>query len=261
MYLLANPPLNPTLLEQVDHPLICYWLKLDFRTEFNVRKKKGETDGQASSIRTKRKAGRPPKSSTEDPDNHSAHFYLEYHNGTPVSREDIAELSQFARGTWEDLNNAKLVPSTFGKMSRLAWDYFWHSIVAIPTFSFLLLCEGGQWKLRHWSTQSYSSWAANRGVRPAKLKTEMLDDAKLIRMGSDSDLDNNKDSKGKCPQKLTDSNDNNHRDMEDPWPNLEENNDIPLSDLTLVCLYSSVFLTRVHPLLYSPHAHLQPMRQ
>jgi hypothetical protein len=96
-------------------------------------------------VRTKRKPGCPPKLSTEDPDDHSVHFYLEYHDRTLISREDIVDLSQFSRSTWEDLNDTKLAPICFSKMCRLAWDYFWRCMVA--KFSFLLLCKGGQWKL------------------------------------------------------------------------------------------------------------------
>jgi hypothetical protein len=232
-YSLANPPPNPTLQEQEEHSDIHYWHKGEFRTEFNSRKKKGETDGHASSVRTKRKPGRPPKSSTEDPDDHSAHFYLEYHDGTPVSREDIADLSQFARSTWEDLNDAKLAPVSFNKMSRLAWDYFWRCTVA--KFPFLLLFEGGQWKLRHWSTQSYSSWAGNRGIRPVKPKTEVLNDPKLIR---DDDDD---------------------QETEDPRPEeIQENDYVPFSDVVQVRLsHSDDLLSQLHR-SGSPQTHLQP---
>ena len=194
-YSLANPPPNPTLPEQNDHTSIHFWFKSLYKTESIKRKKKGETDGQATSVRIKKKAGRPRKSSTEEPEDHSAHFYLEYDDGTPVSSEDISDLSQLARATWEDLHDVKLAPTTFCKMSRIAWDYFWRSMVSVPQFSFLLLCEGGQWKLRQWSIKSYPSWAANRGIRQVKPKTEVLDDAKLIQMDTDTETNNNQDRK------------------------------------------------------------------
>ncbi|KAH9033838.1 hypothetical protein EDB84DRAFT_1561574 [Lactarius hengduanensis] len=120
VFSLANPPPNPTLQEQGDHPDVFYWDIREFRIEARHRTKqgnKGETNDEANLVITKRKRGRPPKSEMTGT-NHS-HFYLEYHDGTPVSSEDIVLLSQKARMAWLELDDDGLAPPTFGQMTKI----------------------------------------------------------------------------------------------------------------------------------------------
>ncbi|KAI9440360.1 hypothetical protein H4582DRAFT_2210601 [Lactarius indigo] len=189
VFSLTNPPPNPKLEAQEDHPEVQYWKERTFKDEAKRCRKqgtKGETDGDASMVVMKRKHGRPTapakSDSTESTDN-GGHFYLEYHDGTLVSSDDIALLSQRARMIWMELNNVDLAPPTFGQFTNIAWDFYWRSILAYPEFQFLLLCDDGMWKLRQWSTRSYSTWALNHGVREAKPKTAgALDNPELIQM-------------------------------------------------------------------------------
>ncbi|KAH9069387.1 hypothetical protein EDB83DRAFT_2518516 [Lactarius deliciosus] len=192
VFSLSNPPPNPTLQEQEDHPDVFYWDIHEFRIEARHRAKqenKGETNGEANLVIMKRKHGRPPKSATTGT-NH-CHFYLEYHDGTLISREDLTLLSQKARMIWWELDDVGLAPPTFGQMTKIAWDFFWRCMVAYPEFQFLLLCKGGEWKLRQWSIKSYSGWAAIHGVREVKPKaTGTLDDLDLIELDpEDKDID------------------------------------------------------------------------
>jgi hypothetical protein len=141
-------------------------------------------------VKTKQKPGRPPKSSTKDADDHSKHFYLEYDDGTPVSKEVIASLSVKARMTWEELHLYKMAPSMFCWMTKVAWEFYWYSMAAYPEFKFILLCEGREWKLRQWSIDSYSSWTRVIGLWTVKPKAEDLNNLDLIRMNSSDDADN-----------------------------------------------------------------------
>ncbi|KAH9025351.1 hypothetical protein EDB83DRAFT_2526801 [Lactarius deliciosus] len=197
VFSLSNPPPNPTLQVQEDHPDVFYWDIHEFRIEARHRAKqenKGETNGEANLVITKRKCGCPPKSATTGT-NH-CHFYLEYHDGTLVSREDLTLLSQKARMIWWELDDIGLTPPTFGQMTKIAWDFFWRCMVAYPEFQFLLLCKGGEWKLRQWPIKSYSGWAAIHGVREVKPKaTGTLDDLDLIELDpEDKDIDTDGDN-------------------------------------------------------------------
>lgn len=125
-------------------------------------------DGEATSMKTKHKPGQPPKpdpnSLTQDADEHSKHFYLEHKDGTPVSKEEIAAMSLKARMTWEELHMKGMALTTFGKMTKAAWEFYWYSMAALPKFNFILLCEYGEWKLQKWSIDSYSSWMLSSGI-------------------------------------------------------------------------------------------------
>jgi hypothetical protein len=93
---------------------------------------------------------------------------------------------------------------TFGKMSSSAWEYFSRLILSDLNHAFLRWCDDGEWKLREWSTQNYSSWTLNIGLRQKKqkdAKTEgsdasILDDTKLICLQDNEDEDevNDKDN-------------------------------------------------------------------
>ncbi|KAH9165643.1 hypothetical protein EDB89DRAFT_2076594 [Lactarius sanguifluus] len=175
IFLLSNPPPNPTLQEQEDHPDIFYWDIHEFRIEARHHVKqenKGEPNGEVNSVITKRKRGRPPKSKMTGT-NH-CHFYLEYHNGTLVSREVVTLLSQKARMIWFELDDVSLTPPTFGQMTKIAWDFFWRWMVTYSEFQFLLLCKG-----------------AIHGVRKVKPKaTDTLEDLDLIKLDlEDKDID------------------------------------------------------------------------
>ncbi|KAF8267254.1 hypothetical protein EI94DRAFT_1701149 [Lactarius quietus] len=193
----GKPPPKPILKEQTANPNVKLWQEDDYKQEARA-KKKGETDGNASAIMTKRKPGCPPNSSTNN-DDHSKHFYLEHEDGTPVSRGRIKALSIKARMTWEELLSCKLAPTTFCKMMKIAWEFYWYSMAAYPEFSFILLCKGGEWKLRQWSIDLYSSWTCNRGLRGAKPTTreqtaQDLNDPNLLKMDPKSDTNNDEES-------------------------------------------------------------------
>jgi hypothetical protein len=95
---------------------------------------------------------------------------------------------------WEELNTDGLAPLMFCKMTKVTWEFYWYSMAAYRKFDFLLLCEGGEWKLRQWSIDSYSSWTRNIGLRPVKSNAETLNDPALIQMDPNDDLDNSKDN-------------------------------------------------------------------
>lgn len=113
-------------------------------------------------------------------------------------------------------------------MSKLAWDFYWRSLVTIPQLSFLLLCEGREWKLHQWSIDLYSSWTRNRGLHLVKAKNakeELLSDPNLIKMDSNSNAGNNDDSLGRSPQGSVDDDSDNDQDKEDSG--VEESDTVP----------------------------------
>ena len=205
IFSLANPPPKPVLREQENYPHVKCWSREDYSKL--KKKKRGVTDGEATSVLTKRKPGRPTKSSTLDTDDHSKHFYLEHEDGTPISREDIVEMSVKARMTWEELLKKGMAPVTFCKITKAAWEFYWYSMAAYPEFDFIMLCKNGEWKLRQWSIDSYSSWTRTSGVRIVNPpKAEDLNNPTLIQMdlkGADNcevGIPNNSDkSDTRCP--------------------------------------------------------------
>ncbi|KAI9434751.1 hypothetical protein BJY52DRAFT_1231120 [Lactarius psammicola] len=124
-------------------------------------------------------------------------MYLQGHDGIPVSAEKLTKLSNKARSVWEFLLEKKMAPVTFSKISYNAWDFYARAILNDPELDFLLLCDDVQWKLKEWSTQNYSGWAGNRGVRLKNIgqktnknsNTDILDDPALIRMKTSSETD------------------------------------------------------------------------
>ncbi|KAI9447367.1 hypothetical protein BJY52DRAFT_1193331 [Lactarius psammicola] len=160
-------PPKQALKIRTDNPQVHYWVKKEY-THAMRKQNRGETDGNATTVQVKRKRGRPPRES-DDEEDHSAHFYLENQDGTPVDKSTIAEMSRKARMLWRTLDKNGLAPETFGKISKKAWDYFSRTILADQTHEFLLLCDDGEWKLREWSTKSYPSWYRNKHLPP---KTE-----------------------------------------------------------------------------------------
>ena len=172
------PPLEP----KEDHPAILYWTREDFDREEKKREAQaGATNGDAPTDNLVP----PPKV------NHSKHYYLQHHDGTPVSKKQVAALSFDARGLWETLKAEGRAPKTFRKLSSSAWEFFSRMLLSDPNHAFLRWCDNGEWKLHEWATQSYSSWALNAKLRTQKKKgpktktiksDDVLDDPNLIHM-------------------------------------------------------------------------------
>ncbi|KAI9436142.1 hypothetical protein BJY52DRAFT_1197170 [Lactarius psammicola] len=152
------------------------------------------TDNTALNYWVKRKRGRPPRESDDDED-HSAHFYLENQDGTPVDKSAVAEMSRKARMLWRTLDKNGLAPETFGKISKNAWDYFSRTMLTDKAHEFLLLCDDGEWKLREWSTKSYPSWYRNKHLPP-----------KMEKNSTDTDKDQTKCNKERRKQVLKNPN-------------------------------------------------------
>ncbi|KAH9071370.1 hypothetical protein EDB83DRAFT_2313448, partial [Lactarius deliciosus] len=185
--ILDLPP-KQALRIRTDNTGVVYWLRKEYRRAAQ-KQNRGETDGNATSVQAKRKPGRPPRDS-EDEEDHSAHFYLENQDGTPVDKSVIAEMSRKARMLWRTLDKNGLAPETFGKISAKAWDYFSRTILADKAHEFLLLCVDGEWKLREWSTKSYPSWYRNRHL-PVKTEKDSTDLVKDSDPSADKDKDEN----------------------------------------------------------------------
>jgi hypothetical protein len=165
----GNLPAIPARKNRCDFPNVHLWTRKEFRCKITAQKRaqQGDTDGNAISAPQKRKPGRPRKASIADNNNDdedllTGHFYLESADGIPVSDEEITEMSRKARMLWRTLHEDGLAPSTFGKISMKAWEYFASMILSDKAFEFLLLCDDSEWKLREWSTRSYPSWHHNR---------------------------------------------------------------------------------------------------
>ncbi|KAI9445606.1 hypothetical protein BJY52DRAFT_1228833 [Lactarius psammicola] len=153
-----------------------------------------QTDNPALNYWVKQKRGRPPRES-DDEEDHTAHFYLENQDGTPVDKSAVAEMSQKAWMLWRTLDKNGLAPETFGKILKNAWDYFSQTMLADKAHEFLLLCDDGEWKLREWSTKSYPSWYRNKHLPP---KTE--------KNSTDTDKDQTKCDEERCKQVLENPN-------------------------------------------------------
>ena len=136
-------------------------------------------------------------------------------DGSPVTKREVAALSFDACGLWTTLKEENRAPKTFSKMSSSAWEFFSWTLLANPDHAFLHWCDDGQWKLRKWAKQNYSSWTLNMGLRQKKAKKkpdvqntetkkdDILDDLDLLRM---TDQDNDKDNKGKGSSQSVSSN-------------------------------------------------------
>lgn len=158
--------------------------------------KRGETDGNATAIRKKAKAGRPPKT-TDDDDTHG-HLYLENLDGTLINTASLRKLSSKARSVWFTLATHHEAPPTWGKVSDVAGEYYYRRVLNEPGLEFLQYCDDGLWKLREWTQQSYSGWARNHGIRGSQMRQKTpqegserggLDDTKLIHISPDKEDD------------------------------------------------------------------------
>lgn len=112
-----------------------------------------------------------------------------------VNADQLHKLSVKARSVWEALLDKKMAPATFAKMSSAAWDFYARSVLNEPGLEFLLYCDDAQWKLREWSTQNYSSWTGNWGLRPKNGKNakknsagDILNDPSLIQIVGKKEL-------------------------------------------------------------------------
>ncbi|KAH9021188.1 hypothetical protein EDB85DRAFT_1895799 [Lactarius pseudohatsudake] len=194
----------------------------------------GETDGNATSVQAKRKPGRPPRDS-EDEEDHSAHFYLENQDGTPVDKSVIAEMSRKVQMLWRTLDKNGLAPETFGKISVKAWDYFSRMILADKAHEFLLLCSYPSWyRNRHLpvktekdSTDSVkdSDPSADKDKDENDLRKQALEDPKLIRMKSH---DSSQDEDHDCND--PDAEEHHSEDSNDDPSEHAKNDDDPDSD-------------------------------
>jgi hypothetical protein len=88
-------------------------------------------------------------------------------------------------------------------------------MAAYPEFEFILLCEGGEWKLRQWLIDLYSSWTHVMGLRTVKPKAKELNNPGLIWMDLSNDADeddpphasNNNDTQSVISPEIKDDND------------------------------------------------------
>ena len=181
--ILSGVPPLPPLEPREDHPAVDYWAREDYNHAVESRSL-GETNGDITGA-TRATPGHPQAG-------HSRHFYLQHHDGTQVNKREVAALSFKARSLWMTLKEQGKAPRTFGKMSSGAWEFFLRMMVTDPDFEFLRWCDDGEWKLREWAMQNYSSWTYNMGLRAKKntqSKTEddsTLNDSSLIRMSPSS---------------------------------------------------------------------------
>jgi hypothetical protein len=176
-------PLDP----REDHPAVDFWTREDYNRA-EADQQTGETNGDV-----------PVDNPEQPPPNRTGHYYLQHHDGSQVSKRQVAALSYDSRALWMTLLEQKRAPVTFGKMSSSAWEFFSRMVLANPDHAFLRLCDDGQWKLREWATQNYSSWALNIGLRQKKSrkpKNEPLNDPALIRMSSTERDAEDKDNDG-----------------------------------------------------------------
>jgi hypothetical protein len=158
-------PDKPAPQQHSNFPQIKPWTRKEYRTVAASlsNAQRGETDGNATTVRTKGKPGCPKKKTSDQGANSKpTHFYLQNVDGTPVSEEEIAEKSRKARMLWRTLDEDGMVPPTFGQISQKAWEFFSLMILADEAHEFLLLCDDGEWKLWEWSTRSYPLWHCNR---------------------------------------------------------------------------------------------------
>ncbi|KAH9027955.1 hypothetical protein EDB85DRAFT_1892735 [Lactarius pseudohatsudake] len=232
-------PPKQALRIRTDNTGVVYWLRKEYHRAAR-KQNRGETDGNATSVQAKRKPGRPPRDS-EDEEDHSAHFYLENQDGTPVDKSVIAEMSRKARMLWRTLDKNGLAPETFGKISAKAWDYFSRTILADKAHEFLLLCSYPSWyRNRHLpvktekdSTNSVkdSDPSADKDKDENDLRKQALEDPKLIRMkshDSSQDEDHDRDDPDAEEHHSEDSNDDpSEHAKNDDDPDSDAENDDP----------------------------------
>ena len=183
---LADLPPIPKPFPKVECPGVTIWSMDDYKTFVKDEKKKkkaGATNGNPSTSKPRRRR----QSEDESP-----HPYLQNKDGTLIA--DLTDMSNKIRQAWESLKKCGMAPKTFGKISSEAWEFLARAILPISNLEFLLYCTDGQWKLREWCKHNYSSWTRNSGIRSPPVKKaenidNILDNSKLLRMDTPSDLD------------------------------------------------------------------------
>ena len=205
----------PELTSRDEKPDVMFWLRDVYQRSLVVQPK-GETDGTATAVTTKNKAGRPRKST--DPESLGIqgethkHLYLEREDGTPISIAELRALSQKAHTLWQSLYTMGCALRTWGKITSLAWEYYARSMLNEPGLEFLRLCDDGQWKLREWTQLNYSPWAKRNGIRDVRPKKEPggdnpLNNGDLIQMEpKDEDLHEDVDPEECADWQDTDNN-------------------------------------------------------
>ena len=176
----------PQLLAWEDKPHVVYWERDSYSNTPGVNER-GETDANATSIPGKRQVRHPRKSTVNDDDEEDdnngdgdgdsdnitpvagskpKHRYLEKEDSTPISTLDLQLLGNKAQQCWVTMLDYDYAPKTWGKMSSVAWEFYFRSLLNEPGLEFLRLCEDSQWKqISNWTQQSYSRWSARKGVR------------------------------------------------------------------------------------------------
>ena len=90
------------------------------------------------------------------------------------------------RSLWATLDKHGLAPMVWSEADSLAVMFVDSAMLNDPRFHYLRLCNDN-WKLKHWISKNYPSWARNHlaahGV--AKAKKETLDDENLIKIAPD----------------------------------------------------------------------------
>lgn len=165
-----------------EKPDVIFWLR-EFYQRTLAAQPKGETDGNAITVATKNKVGRPRKSTDADSlgiqgETHR-HLYLEREDGTPISVSELRALSQKVHSLWQSLRALGFAPKTWGKITSIAWEYYARSMLSEPGLEFLRLCDDGQWKLKEWTQLNYSPWTKRNGIREARPKKEPGEDNPL----------------------------------------------------------------------------------
>ena len=95
-------------------------------------------------MRSKAKRGQPCKSTEDDEDSQTTHFYLENADGTLVSATEIAEMSHKVHTLWRTLDEEDLAPQMFGQILTTSWEYFSKLMLVDKAHDFLLLCDDGE---------------------------------------------------------------------------------------------------------------------
>ena len=88
-------PAKQPLRKRMDFQAVSQWTRKDYRrAEARGNAQQGETDGNATTARSKGKRGRPRKGS--DDETSKTHLYLENADGTLVDSDQIADMSRKA---------------------------------------------------------------------------------------------------------------------------------------------------------------------
>ncbi|KAI0277095.1 hypothetical protein BC826DRAFT_1113951 [Russula brevipes] len=174
----------PAPLNQTDFNNVKFWSKHSWNTY--ERAQKGATDGNAKKVK---KRGRPEKETPDDDDSlepNTTHIYLETEDGVPVSKAMVTRQGQRMRRLWATLNKHGLAPRAWNDADSFAVRFIDLAMLNDDRFHYLRLCEDN-WKLKHWISKNYPSWARNHLVSNGvvKAKKNPLDNEKLLEITPD----------------------------------------------------------------------------